>query len=57
MAQPRLDGLHFPLTSLDDQNWLERDFEEKEVDRALAESDSDKASGLNGFNFRFIKAR
>lgn len=57
MAQPKLDGLHFPLTSLDDQNWLERDFEEKEVDRALAKSDNDRAPGLNGFNFRFIKAR
>ena len=55
-ARPKLDDLSFPSISSDKQTWLEREFEEEEVYRALDECDGDKAPGPDGFNFSFIKA-
>lgn len=55
-VDPRLDGVSFPLISVENLKLLERDFEEEEVERALAECGSDKALRPDGFNFRFIKA-
>ena len=45
-ARPNLDGLSFPSMSSDKQTWLEREFEEEELYRALNECDGDKAFAL-----------
>lgn len=56
MERPKLEGVSFPSISMEDRKWLERDFEEEEVERALLECKTDKAPAPNGFNFCFIKA-
>lgn len=55
--RPKLEGVLFLSIFVEAQRWLERDFEEVEAERALMEYGSDKAPGLDGFNFCFIKAR
>lgn len=56
-AKPNLDGISFPTISLESRTWLEMEFEEDGVLRALEECGGDKAPGLDGFNFNFIRAR
>lgn len=55
-SRPKLDGVSFPSISAEDKSWLEKEFEVEEVESALAEYGSEKATGPNGFNFSFIKA-
>ena len=38
------------------KQWLEREFEEEEITKALNDCAEDKAPGLDGFNFSFINA-
>ncbi|XXG89385.1 hypothetical protein AAC387_Pa12g1395 [Persea americana] len=56
VVRPKLDGVSFPSIPQDVQRWLEKEFGEEEVARALEECDGDKAPGLDGFSFSFIKA-
>lgn len=38
------------------QEWLERDFEEEDVERAMEECGRDKAPKSDGLNFAFARA-
>eukprot|EP00268_Persea_americana_P061285 TRINITY_DN7726_c0_g3_i1.p1 TRINITY_DN7726_c0_g3~~TRINITY_DN7726_c0_g3_i1.p1 ORF type:complete len:328 (-),score=59.63 TRINITY_DN7726_c0_g3_i1:2474-3457(-) len=55
LKRAKLDELSFPKIPDEVQSWLEREFEDEEVSRALEECDGDKAPGPDGFNFSFIK--
>lgn len=43
-----MDGLSFLSIDADESNWLEREFEEKEVWEVSREMNGDKAPGSNG---------
>lgn len=54
--RPKLEGVSFPSLPLEVQAWMEREFEEEEVVKALEECGGDKAPGPDEFNFSFIRA-
>ena len=56
MVRPTLDGIEFHLIQEDLTVWLEREFAEEEISKALPDCVGEKAPGLEGFNFTFIKA-
>lgn len=56
MVRPTLDGIEFHLNQKDLTVWLEREFEEEEISKALPDCGGEKAPGPEGFNFTFIKA-
>lgn len=47
VPRPKLEGVYFPSILVENQWWLEKEFEE-EVEKALAECGSDKAPDLDG---------
>lgn len=51
--RPNLDGISFPMVSVDSSWWLEREFEEEKVTQALKDFDGDKALGLDVLSFLF----
>lgn len=56
ILRPTWEGIAFASIQEDLKIWLERSFAEEEVSKALADCAGDKAPGLDGFNFSFIKA-
>lgn len=55
-VRPKHDGLLFPSITMDTRCWLEGEFEDDEIRKDLEECGGDKAPGLDGINFSFIKA-
>lgn len=43
IARPTIDGVSFLAIPLEVQSWLEREFEEAEMSKALGECEEDKA--------------
>ncbi|GKV27047.1 hypothetical protein SLEP1_g36255 [Rubroshorea leprosula] len=54
--RPRLDGINFNQLSQTNNESLTAVFSEEEIKNAVWDCDSTKSPGLDGFNFRFIKA-
>lgn len=50
-----VDGLNWDHISIDQVAWLEGNFEEEEIDRAILDMDGEKALGLDGFTIVFFK--
>ncbi|GKV45281.1 hypothetical protein SLEP1_g52387 [Rubroshorea leprosula] len=54
-VRPKLGGVCFKQISQEDNDFIIGPFSESEIKAAMWECDSSKASGPDGFNFRFIK--
>jgi hypothetical protein len=52
---PRVDGISFSSTDVDECLWLERVFEEQEVWEVVREMNGDKAPGPYGFSMAFFQ--
>jgi hypothetical protein len=53
--RPNLDGIPFPSLSLEDNLLLVAPFTLEEIHRVIVDSDGNKSSGPDGFNFSFLK--
>ena len=53
--RPRLDGIYFQTISQHHNDMLEDRFQEEEVTQAIWDCGSEKSSGPDGLNFKFIK--
>jgi len=54
-VRPTLDGVTFNRLSEEDRMFLEVPFMGEEMEEVVKESDGNKSSGPDGFNFAFIK--
>jgi hypothetical protein len=54
--RPKMDNQDFLSIDEEDKNWLERDFEEKEVWEVVKGMEGDKAPGPDGFTMAFFQA-
>ncbi|GKV48453.1 hypothetical protein SLEP1_g55266 [Rubroshorea leprosula] len=54
--RPKLDGVSFKQLDEADNDFLTATFSEEDIKNAVWDCDSFKSPGLDGFNFRFIKA-
>ncbi|MCI07509.1 transposon TX1 putative 149 kDa protein, partial [Trifolium medium] len=53
--RPTLDGVDFPVLSLDQNDQLTEPFSIEEIEEVVNSSDGSKCPGPDGFNFAFIK--
>jgi hypothetical protein len=51
-----MDNQDFLSIDVEEKNWLERDFEEKEVWELVKGMEGDKAPGLDGYTMAFFQA-
>jgi hypothetical protein len=53
--RPYLDGIQFDTISDEDALWLERPFEENEIESVVQSCNGDKAPGPDGFSLAFFQ--
>jgi hypothetical protein len=51
----KIDGVVFPLISVEDNNMLSNPFSLAEIEEVVKASDGNKSPGPDGFNFAFVK--
>jgi hypothetical protein len=54
--RPALDGIDFPMLSLEDKEGLEVGFKDEEIRNVVFDSDGNKSPSPDGFNGEFFKA-
>jgi hypothetical protein len=55
LVRPRLDGVVFPMLSVEENDSLSAPFTSEEIELVVKESDGNKSPGPDGFNFNFLK--
>ncbi|MCH95019.1 transposon TX1 putative protein, partial [Trifolium medium] len=53
---PSLEGVPFPVLSVEENMFLTAPFSLEEIHKVVIESDGDKSPGPDGFNFAFVKS-